>query len=328
MHRNTPRHLRQLALTACVALSLAVPLQAAAQVFPTKPLKILNGFAAGGSSDIVARFIAQKMSEGLGQPVIVEPKPGAGGVIANDYVAKQAPDGHTLLIVTGAYPVQAALLKKLPFDPVKDLAFISSFTFYPFVVNVATDSRFKTMEEFLRYAKANPGKLNYASNGIGTVHQFAAELFNAMSGAEMAGIPFKGGTQAMTELIAGRVDVLFETMTFSVPLIQGGRLRPLAVTAPAPVPALPNVPTVAQYLPGYEVASFLGIAATGGTPPAVIERLNKEVRRIMALPDIHQRFLDLGGEPKPSSPEEMKQFVEREIVKWKGVIQARKIEQQ
>jgi tripartite-type tricarboxylate transporter receptor subunit TctC len=310
------------------AIALLAPLHAAAQSYPARPVKLVNGFAAGGSSDIVARFMAQKMAEDFGQPVIVEPKPGAGGVIANDYVAKAVPDGYTLLIITGAYPVQAALLKTLPFDSLKDFAWISSFTFYPFVVNVGADSRFTSIEDLIAYAKSNPGKLNYASNGLGTVHHLAAELFNVMAGVDMTNVPFKGGTAAVTELIAGRVDVLFETMTFSLPLVQSGRLRALAVTSLSPSTSLPGVPTLAHFLPGYEVSSFLGLATTGGTPPAVVERLNAEIRRVLALPDIHQRFVDLGGAPRASSPAEMREFVANEIAKWNRVIDAKHIERQ
>jgi len=307
------------------AITLLAPLSAAAQPYPAKPIRLVNGFAAGGSSDIVARFMAQKISEDFGQPVIVEPKPGAGGVLANEYVAKAVPDGYTLLIVTGAYPVQAALLKRLPFDPLRDLAWISSFTFYPFVVNVRAESEFRSIADLIAYAKSNPGKLNYASNGLGTVHHLAAELFNVMAGVDMTNVPFKGGTAAVTELIAGRVDVLFETMTFSLPLVQSGKLRALAVTSLSPSTSLPGVPPLAHFLPGYEVTSFLGLATTGGVPPAVVERLNGEVRRVLALPDIHQRFLDLGGAPRASSPEEMREFVASEIAKWSRVIDAKHI---
>lgn len=326
MKQPSPSRRRALIAGACVA-ALA-PFSLRAQEYPTKVIRIVNGFAAGGSSDIVARLMAQKLSESLKQQVIVETRTGAGGMIANEYVAKAAPDGYTLIVITGGYPAQSAMLKKLPYDPVRDFAMISPLTFYPFVVSVTPASPFKSIEELIAYAKANPGKLNYATAGIGTLHHLSTELFNVMAGVEMTHIPFKGGTTAVTELMAGRVDVMFETMTLTVTQVQAGKLRPLAVTSAARVAALPGVPALAEILSGYEVSSFLGLATTAGTPPAIVDRLNREVRLALDQPDIRKRLQDLGGEARASSPEEMRQYIEREISKWKRVVDARKIEQQ
>lgn len=326
MNQPSPTRRRALIAGACVA-ALA-PFSLRAQEYPTKVIRIVNGFAAGGSSDIVARLMAQKLSESLKQQVIVETRTGAGGMIANEYVAKAAPDGYTLIVITGGYPAQSAMLKKLPYDPVRDFAMISPLTFYPFVVSVTPASPFKSIEELIAYAKANPGKLNYATAGIGTLHHLSTELFNVMAGVEMTHVPFKGGTTAVTELMAGRVDVMFETMTLTVTQVQAGKLRPLAVTSAARVAALPGVPALAEILSGYEVSSFLGLATTAGTPPAIVDRLNREVRLALDQPDIRKRLQDLGGEARASSPEEMRQYIEREISKWKRVVDARKIEQQ
>ena len=326
MKQPSPSRRRALIAGACAAA--LTPFGLHAQEYPSRVIRIINGFAAGGSSDIVARLMAQKLSESLKQQVIVETRTGAGGIIANDYVAKSPADGYVLAVITGAYPSQPAMLKKLPYDPLQDLAMVSTLTFYPFVVGVGANSPFKTLQELIAHAKANPGKLNFASAGMGTIHHLSTELFNVMAGIDMTHVPFKGGTTPVTELMAGRVDVMFETMTLSLSQIQGGKLRPLAVTSTARSPALPAVPTVAEVLPGYEVNSFLGFATTAGTPPAVIERLNLEIRRVLAQPDMRQKFQDLGGEPRASSPEEMRAFVEREIGKWKRVVAARKIEQQ
>lgn len=326
MKQPSPSRRRALIAGACVA-ALA-PFSLRAQEYPTKVIRIVNGFAAGGSSDIVARLMAQKLSESLKQQVIVETRTGAGGMIANEYVAKAAPDGYTLIVITGGYPAQSAMLKKLPYDPVRDFAMISPLTFYPFVVSVTPTSPFKSIEELIAYAKANPGKLNYATAGIGTLHHLSTELFNVMAGVEMTHVPFKGGTTAVTELMAGRVDVMFETMTLTVTQVQAGKLRPLAVTSAARVAALPGVPALAEILSGYEVSSFLGLATTAGTPPAIVDRLNREVRLALDQPDIRKRLQDLGGEARASSPEEMRQYIEREISKWKRVVDARKIEQQ
>ena len=325
---NQPSATRRRALIAGACVAALAPFSLRAQEYPTKVIRIVNGFAAGGSSDIVARLMAQKLSESLKQQVIVETRTGAGGMIANEYVAKAVPDGYTLIVITGGYPAQSAMLKKLPYDPVRDFAMISPLTFYPFVVSVTPTSPFKSIEELIAYAKANPGKLNYATAGIGTLHHLSTELFNVMAGVEMTHVPFKGGTTAVTELMAGRVDVMFETMTLTVTQVQAGKLRPLAVTSAARVAALPGVPALAEILSGYEVSSFLGLATTAGTPPAIVDRLNREVRLALDQPDIRKRLQDLGGEARASSPEEMRQYIEREISKWKRVVDARKIEQQ
>lgn len=241
-------------------------------------------------------------------------------------MAKQPADGYTLILITGAYPVQAAMLKSLPFDPLKDIAMVSMLTSYPFVISVRPDSRFSTLSELIVFAKANPGKLNFPSSGIGTVHHLSGELLNAMAGIEMTHVPFRGGASPLTEVLAGRVDLLLEAMTLSIGQIRSGRLRPLAVTSRERWKALPEVPTVAETVPGYEVNSFIGLGTTGGTPPATIGRLNAEVRKALQSPAAHQRFVELGGEPRTSSPEEMHEFIARETAKWKSVIASRKIE--
>src|SRR5882762_1945136 len=301
---------------------------ALAQPWPAKPLKLVTPFPPAGSADVIARLIGQQLSEQLGQPVVIDNRPGAGGVVGNEYVAKQAPDGHTLLLITGAYPVQAAMLKSLPFDPLTDIAMVSMLTTYPFVISVRPDSRFRTLGELIAYAKTNPGKLNFPSSGIGTVHHLSGELLNAMAGIEMVHVPFRGGVSPLTEVLGGRVDLLLEAMTLSIGQVQAGRLRALAVTSRERWKALPNVPTVAESVAGYEVNSFIGLGASGGTPRELVERLNAEVRKALASPDTRQRFVELGGAPGASSPEEMKSFIEREIAKWREVIALRKIERQ
>jgi tripartite-type tricarboxylate transporter receptor subunit TctC len=301
---------------------------ALAQPYPSKPVKLVTPFPPGGSADVIARLTAQKLGEALGQPVVVDNRAGAGGVVGNDYAAKQPPDGYTLLLITGAYPVQAAMLKSLPFDPLADIAMVSLLTTYPFVISVRPDSPLKSVGDLIAQAKANPGKLNYPSSGIGTVHHLSGELFNAMAGTEIFHVPFRGGAGPLTEVLAGRVDILLEAMTLSIGQIQAGKLRALAVTSRGRWKALPDVPAVHETLPGYEVISFIGLGATGGTPAPIIERMNGEVRKMLDSADGNKRFVDLGGEPRASSPEEMKSFIEREIAKWREVIAARKIERQ
>jgi tripartite-type tricarboxylate transporter receptor subunit TctC len=301
---------------------------ALAQPWPAKPLKLVTPFPPAGSADVVARLIGQQLSEQLGQPVVIDNRPGAGGVVGNEYAARQSPDGYTLLLITGAYPVQAAMLKSLPFDPLADIAMVSMLTTYPFVISVRPDSPFRTLGELIAFARANPGKLNYPSSGIGTVHHLSGELLNAMAGIEMVHVPFRGGASPLTEVLGGRVDLLLEAMTLSIGQIRAGKLRALAVTSASRWPALPDVPTVAETVPGYEVNSFIGLGTTGRTPQRIIERLNAEVRRALASPQTHQRFIELGGAPGASTPHEMRAFIEREMAKWKSVIAARKIEQQ
>ncbi len=311
---------------ALILLSVLWLSLAQAQDYPSKPVKLVTPFPPGGSADVIARLAAQALQEHLGQPVVVDNRGGAGGLVGTDYAAKQPPDGYTLVLVTGAYPVQAAMLKSMPFDPLKDVAMVSMLTTYPFVISVRPDSRFRTLGDLISYAKANPGKLNFPSSGIGTVHHLSGELLNAMAGIEMTHVPFRGGASPLTEVLSGRVDLLLEAMTLSIGQIRSGKLRALAVTSRERWKALADVPTVAETVPGYEVNSFIGLGASGGTPAAIIDRLNAEVRKALADPAVHKRFVDLGGEPGASSPDEMHAFIAREVTKWKDVIAARKIE--
>ncbi len=317
------KRLAALAMAAAAVLNVSI---AAAQAWPSKPLRLVTPFPPGGSADVIARVAAEKLGEALGQPVVVENKPGAGGVVGNEYAARQAPDGYTLLLITGAYPVQAAMMKSLPFDPLNDIAMVSMLTSYPFVISVRTDSRFQSIPDLIAEGRARPGELNFPSSGPGTVHHLSGELFNAMAGTQIVHVPFRGGAAPLTELLGGRVDVLFEAMTLSIGQIRSGKIRPLAVTSKERWKALPDVPAVAETLPGYEVISFIGLGATGRTPEPIIERVNAEVRKFLADPDTAKRFRDFGGEPGATSPEEMKAFIERDIQRWRGVIEARHIE--
>jgi tripartite-type tricarboxylate transporter receptor subunit TctC len=313
---------------ALAAVAAAASFAVAAQEYPAKPIKLLIGFPPGGNVDVVGRIVAAKMSEGLGQQVVPENRTGAGGIIANDAVAKAAPDGYSLLLVSGAHVTQAAVRASLPYDPVRAFAWVSTVVKYPLVIEVRADSRFKTLDQFIAYVKSNPGKVYYPSPGMGTLYHLAAEQFVSMAGIEMQHVPFRGGAEPLTEVLSGRMEMLFDALTNSYPQIKGGKFRPLAVTSLEPSPALPGVPAAAQSVPGYEATSFSGIATTAGAPPAVIERLNREVRRVLALPEIAQRFGEWGGQPQASSPEEMRAYVEREIAKWKRVVEQRKIELQ
>jgi tripartite-type tricarboxylate transporter receptor subunit TctC len=320
MERTVLARLCAVLVLACVAGA------AAAQAWPSRQIRLINGFAPGGSSDIVARIVAQKLSESLGQQVVVETRTGSGGIIANEAVATAAPDGYTLLLVTGAFPVQAAVMKKLPYDPLRAFAMVSMLTTYPFVIAVNAASPVKSLPELIAHARANPGKLNFSSAGIGTVHHLSGELFNAMAQTDLVHVPYRGGTAPVTELLAGRVDVMFETMTLALPQVKSGKVRALAVTSTQRSPFLPDVPTAAETLPGFDVVSWLGIATTAGTPPEIVTRLSREVARALESPDVRQRLADLGGEARPTSGAEMLAHVEAEMAKWRRIAQARGIE--
>jgi tripartite-type tricarboxylate transporter receptor subunit TctC len=310
------------------AALLLLPSLLPAQEFPVKPIRLMIGFPTGGNVDIVGRIVAQRMSEGLGQQVIPENRTGAGSIIANDYVAKSAADGYTLLVVSGAFVTQAATTQKLPYDPLRDFSWISTIVSYPLVFSVRSDSRFRTLDEFIGFVKTSPGKVNYPSPGMGTLYHLAGEMFVSMAGIDMQHVPFRGGSEPLTEVLSGRMELLIDALTNSYPQIQAGKFRPLAVSSPARSAVLPNVPTVADSVPGYEASSFLGLAGPAGLPGAVVERLNREVRRVLALSDVGQRFAEWGGAPSPSSPEEMQNRVAAEIEKWKKVVVARKLELQ
>ena len=313
---------------ACVTV-LAGPAHAAEATYPApRPIRLVSPFAAGGSTDIIGRLIAPKLSERLGQNVIIENRPGAGGLIGTSHVAKATPDGHTLIFVSGAFAGHSAVTKNLPYDPVRDFAWISTVLTYPFVVIVKSDSPMTTVSDLIAAAKKNPRKLNYGSVGTGSVFHLAAELFGVMTGTEMTHIPFKGGAEPTNELVAGRLDVIFTTLTGAYGHIEAKRVRPIAVTALQPAPQLPGVPTLAETVPGYEVLSFNGIGAPRATPRAVVMRLNREIRNVVEEPDMRRRLVDQGGTVQPGSPEDMTRKVTEEIAKWRRIVAERKIDVQ
>jgi tripartite-type tricarboxylate transporter receptor subunit TctC len=311
-------------LSLIASLGMSLPAQAAGDDFPAKPIRIVIGFPPGGNADLVARLMSQKMPEMLGQPVLVENKPGAGGAIASSFVAKAAPDGYTLLLALGAFTAQAAMQKTLPFDSVRDFSWISLLGTYAFVVGVKSDSPYRTLADLIAQAKKNPGKMHFPGP-LGTLYHLTGEMFNSMAGTDIVHIPYKGGSDAVTELLGGRMDVIFEAVATALPHIQSGSIRALAVTSKDPVRSLPNVPSVAQTIPRFDVTSFVGMAGPAGMPPAVVDRLNRDIRRFLDLPDIQQRFNEWGGQVAPSTPAEMRNHVEAEIQKWKEVMKARNI---
>ena len=312
------------------ALLAAQPAHAADAIkdFPSRPLRLVSPFAAGGSTDTVGRLLAPRLSERLGQNVVIDNRPGAGGMIGTASVAKATPDGHTLIFVSGAFTAHSAVTKNLPYDPVKDFAWVSMVLSYPFIVVVRADSPMQNVNDLIAAAKKNPRKLNYGSVGTGSVFHLAAELFGAMTGTEMTHIPFKGGAFPNTELLAGRLDVIFTTTTSGMPHVEAKRMRALAVTSLKPWPQLPQLPTLSQTVPGYEVMSFNGIGAPRATPRPIVMRINRELHAVLAEPEIRKRLVEQGNEVQPTTPEEFTNKVAGDIAKWKQIVASRGIEVQ
>jgi tripartite-type tricarboxylate transporter receptor subunit TctC len=305
------------------AIFFAFAAAANAQTFPDHPVRIVVGFPPGGSSDTVARVVAQQLSPLLGQPVVVENKPGAGGVIGSDAVAKAPPDGYTLLLATAGHSTAAAMMRKLPFDAVNDFAWITTVTTYPFAIATASDSSIKSLQDLIDKAKAAPGKITYSSAGVGTSHHLLGEWLSSLAGIEMNHIPFKGGTSPLTEVLAGRVDVMVETMTLVLPHIRSGKLRGLAVTSPEPKDYLPDVPPASKVVPGLVFQSWLGIAAPAGTPAPVVDALNTNLRKVLAEADVQKRLAALGGGAAPVSPVQMRSQVQAEVERWSKLVASR-----
>nr|MDP2190035.1 tripartite tricarboxylate transporter substrate binding protein [Rhodoferax sp.] len=299
---------------------------ATAQTFPSKPVRIVVPFGAGGVADMTARTVAQKLSESLGQPVVVENKPGAGGVVAGDAVAKAEPDGHTLLLMSNGTAVSSSLFKSLPFDTLRDFAPISTLGFFDIAIVTPADSKFKTLGELLAFAKANPGKLNLGSINIGSTQNLAAELFKTASGADLQIVPFNGTPAVITALRGGQIDAAVEILGPVLPQIKANALRALAVTGDKRAAVLPDVPTAKESgLPTYVASSWNALAAPAKTPKDVIARLNRDVAAALNAPDVKKKLHDLNVEARSSSPEQAAELLASEIRRWGEVITRAKI---
>ena len=313
---------RQFLHLAAGAVALpAVSRIAMAQTYPSRPVKIIVGQAAGSASDIIARVLAQFLSERLGQQFFVEVRPGATGNIATEAVTRMPPDGYTLLLINSQNAINVALYDKLNFDFVRDIAPVGRVESVPLIMEVHPSVPATTIPEFIAYAKANPGKLNMASGGIGGPQHIAGELFKFMAGVDLTHIPYKGTTPAVTDLVAGQVQVMFDVTPTSLPQIKAGKLRPLGVTTTEPLPLLPDVPTIDTFLKGYEAAGWIGFGVPRGTSPEIIATLNKQTNAAVLDPTIQQRFTDLGAiAVPPNSPDEFARFIAENIDKWTKVI--------
>ena len=323
---TTRRHLVSLlALSAAMAL----PHVAVAQAFPSKAIRLVVPFGAGGVADLTARTVAQKLSESLGQPVLVDNRPGAGGVVAGDLVAKSDPDGHTLLLMSNGTAVTAGLFKSLPFDTLRDFAPVSTLGFFDIAIITQADSKFKTLPDLLAFARANPGKLNLGSINIGSTQNLAAELFKSSAGVDMQIVPFNGSPAVITALRGNQIDAAVEILAPVLPQINANALRALAVTGAKRASVLPNVPTAKESgVSGFEAASWNAIAAPAKTPKNVIARLNKEITAALNSPDVKKRLADQNVAAQASTPEQATELLASEIKRWGDVIVRAKVPQQ
>ncbi len=302
---------------------------AAAQSYPTKPVRIMLPFGAGGVADITARVTAQKMTEGMGQQVLIDNRPSAGGIVAADAVAKSDPDGYTLFLLSNGAAVSASLFKALPYDTTSSFAPISTLGFFGLVLLASPDSNISSVKDFLAFAKANPGKANIATINVGSTQNLAGELFRSMSGADATMIPFKDTPSVIQALRSNQVHLVFEFLTPTMGQIKTNAIKPLAVTSATRYPGLPAVPTVAESgIAGYEAASWNGFAAPAKTPRPIIERLNREIRTALGATEVREKLAALGVEARPSSPEELQKLLASEIAKWAAVIERAKIPKQ
>jgi tripartite-type tricarboxylate transporter receptor subunit TctC len=293
----------------------------AQSVYPDKPISLIQGFGAGGNSDTIARIIAPGLSRELGQQVIVDAKTGAGGNIASAAVAKAPPDGYTLILFTGGHAVSAAVYNKLPFHPVDDFDWISLVTQFPFAVSVSAESKFKSLADVISAAKGSPDSISYSSVGIGSTQHLSGELFASMAGVKMTHVPYKGGAGPLQDLIGGRVDVMFDSITVTKGQMEAGKLRALGVTSLKPYKLLPGVPPVADTIPGYEVTSWTGLAAPKGTSPEVLKRLYTALLKVLSDPEVIAKLENTGGLVTPSSSSaQMKQYVSNQTAKWRRVV--------
>ena len=312
---------RRIALLLLLVLP-ALPAVALAQAWPSKPIKWVVPFAPGGTTDILARTVGDKLGAALGQPVIVENRPGAGGGVGADFVAKSPPDGYTLVGGTiSTHAINASLYKSLPYDPVRDFVPITLIARLPNLLVVNPNVPAKNVAELVALMKANPGKYTFASSGNGTSQHLSGELFKSIAGVDMQHVPYKGSPPALQDVVGGQVTMTFDNITTALPLAKAGNLRALAVTTAQRSAVAPDVPTLAESgLAGYEIGSWQGVFAAAGTPPEIVRRLNTEIVRILKSPEIHDKLIALGAEPVGNSVDEFTAMVKSEVAKWGDVV--------
>lgn len=307
---------------ATIALAAALaPLASRAQAYPAKPIRYVVPFPPAGATDILARWVAEKMSPALGRPVVVENRSGAAGGVGTELVAKSPPDGYTILMATAAQSISETLYVRQPFSFARDLAAVALIARVPNVMEVHPSVPARTVKEFIALAKARPGQLNFASSGAGTTLHMSGELFKMMTGADIVHVPYKGSAPAITDLMAGQVSVMWDNLPASWPYIKAGRLRAIAITSAFRYPGLPDLPTVAESgVPGYEASAWFGVVVPAGTPREIIVRLNGEINRAVNLPDMKERFAQQGAIPASGTPEDFAAWIRSEIEKWGKVV--------
>jgi tripartite-type tricarboxylate transporter receptor subunit TctC len=309
-----------LQLAAGAAALPAMPRIARAQAYPSRPVHVVVGFPPGGTADIIARLMGQRLSERLGQQVIIENRPGAGANIGTEAVVRAPADGYTLLLVGSYNAINATLYDRLNFNFIRDIAPIAGLIRVPSALEVNPSVPAKSVPEFIAYAKANPGKLTMASSGIGTPSHVIGELFKFMTGVNLVHVPYRGAAPAVTDLLAGQVQVFFDPIPNSIGYIRAGKLRPLAITSATRSEALPDVPTVSEFVPGYEATSWFGIGAPKATPAEIVEKLNKEINASLADPKMNARLADLGGTVLAGPPADFGRLIADDTEKWAKVI--------
>jgi len=302
------------------AIAAAVPSLASAQTYPTRPVRLIVGFPPGGGYDILARIMGQRLSERLGQPFIIENRPSAGGNIGTEAVVKALPDGYTLLLCGASHAINTSLYEKLSFNFILDIAPVASIARAPLVMQLHPSVPAKTVPEFIAYAKANPGKIDMASAGNGTPQHVSGELFKMMAGVNLTHVPYRGTGPALVGLLGGQVQIEFEATTSSIEYIRTGKLRGLAVTTATRSQALPDLPTVGEFVPGYEASSWYGVGAPRNTPSEIIDKLNQEINASLADPSIKARFADLGATALAGSPADFGKLIFEETAKWAKVV--------
>ena len=309
-----------LGLLAAAAVAPAMPRPARADAYPSRPVHVIVGFGPGGSPEIIARLIGQALSEHLGQQFVIENRPGAGTTIATEAVIRSNPDGYTLLLVTLPNLTSSMLYERLPFDFMSDVLPIASISLLPQVMVVNHAFPAKTVPEFIAHAKANPGKINMASTGSGNLSHLSIELFKIMAGVDIVHVPYRGAGPAQTDLLGGRIDGMFDTIPALIEPVRSGRLHGIAVTTKKRLAALPDLPTVCEFVPGFEVNGLIGMGAPKGTPADIVQRLNREINAVVAEPRVQARLADLGAVTFTGSPDDFTQFLTHETDKWGSVI--------
>ena len=309
------------------AIAAFLSFSAAAQSYPSKPIRLIVPFAAGGGNDNIARLVGKRLTDSVGQPLVIDNRPGAGGVLGAELAAKAAPDGYTLFLGgVGSHAVNPNLIEKLPYDPIKDFAPVILLAQAPLILVVHPSVPARTFAEFVAYARNNPGKLNFASNGNGSSSQLAAVMFDSMAGAEMVHVPYKGLAPALTDLLSGQVQLMFSSVVAILPHIKAGKLRALAVTGAGRLPSLPEVPTIAESgFPGYEASSWYGILAPAGTPRDIVTKLNAELSKALAQPEVRNSLLADGAEPVGGTPENFAAYIRSEKERMGKLIRDAKI---